>query len=176
MDQKKRETSKVRNNTCKYEKNSQLHGSIYTYFKKTLNIVIISKLLIEEKIKLLRIGEILSINNFHKNEICSKCCMILTYLTCVISKVAVFFFKIIKKKTIESHIKKMRNKIIKIGIYLLKNHPNSHSLLINDNLWNVLLLTLIFCFFSRIIFSTTFSTSFRVCWAYWVWDWNVCIC
>lgn len=92
-------------------------------------------MLIEEKIKLLRIGEILIINNFHKYEICSKCCKILTYLTCVISKVAAFFFKI-KKKPPSNHtlkVLKRRNKIVKIGIYHLKNHPNSHSLLINDN-------------------------------------------
>lgn len=38
----------------------------------TLNIAFISKMLIEEKIKLVRIGEILIINNFHKNKICSK--------------------------------------------------------------------------------------------------------
>lgn len=69
-----------------------------------LDKAFISKKLIEKKVTHNRRN--FFINNFNRNEVYSKCCMILTYLTCVISKVAAFYIKIKRKKTSNHTLKR----------------------------------------------------------------------
>lgn len=103
--------------------------------------------------------------NSFLNDVCFV--QILTYLTCVISKVAVFSINI--KKRIKSHIKKRRNKIAQ-DWHILQFILWKITLIFIRLWWMTIMkrFTVDFEFlFSWMIFSTTFFfTSFRVCWAY----------